>query len=97
MKPTKKIAKAIPIEEVYEKLSQEDKMKVAEFEAQYEALFALREAREKSGLTQSELATRSGVPQETISKIESGKRNVELNTLISLGNALGKKVRIEFI
>ena len=32
----------------------------------------LREARERSGLTQRELSVRSGVPQGHISKIENG-------------------------
>jgi DNA-binding XRE family transcriptional regulator len=57
-------------------------------------LIALREQR---GLTQVQLAERSGVKQPTISMIESGKvRNLELRTLVRLAAALGARVKISF-
>jgi DNA-binding XRE family transcriptional regulator len=59
-------------------------------------LYKIREAREKAGFTQKELAEKSGVPQATISKIESGKRNLELNTLNKIAKAMGKRIEINF-
>lgn len=54
--------------------------------------FKLKEARESSGMTQEELAEKSGVSRVTISLIESGKATcVKTNTLCRLANALNKK------
>lgn len=52
----------------------------------------LREVRERAGLTQVELAEASGVPQSTISRLETGyTRAVDLDTLDRLALALGLK------
>lgn len=42
----------------------------------------LRELRESAGITQEELAKRSGVSRVTISKLESGAQKVTTNTTI---------------
>lgn len=45
----------------------------------------LREWREKRGLTQAELSKLSGVPQQTISSLETGERaNPRADTLFAL-------------
>jgi transcriptional regulator with XRE-family HTH domain len=50
----------------------------------------LQEFREAKGWSQAELARRSGVPQPTISRIESGRTNsIELGNLERLADALG--------
>ena len=49
---------------------------------------ALREARKAQKLTQKELAVRSGIWQETISKIENGHPGTKLETLFDLCAAL---------
>lgn len=49
---------------------------------------ALRRARKKKGLTQKELASKSGVWQETISKIENGLPGAKLETVFDLCAAL---------
>lgn len=52
-------------------------------------MIALQEMREKRGLTQAELAARSGVSQQAISKIEKGEReNPGTMTLLKLSEAL---------
>ena len=41
----------------------------------------LREARARARLTQRQLAAKSGIPQETIARIERGRVDPRLNTL----------------
>lgn len=50
---------------------------------------AVRWVRESRGLTQGELATRSGVSQNSVSRIETGKRKPHKGTLKKLAAALG--------
>ncbi|MBA2609961.1 MAG: helix-turn-helix transcriptional regulator [Actinobacteria bacterium] len=52
----------------------------------------LREARGRAGLTQAELAERSGVAQSTISAYESGKRDPGWRLLGRLVQAAGYEV-----
>ena len=49
---------------------------------------ALRRARKNQGISQQELAKRSGIWQETISKIENGSPGTKLETLFDLCAAL---------
>ncbi len=50
----------------------------------------LEELREAKGLSQAELARRSGVPQSTISRIEAGETgSISLVNLERLADALG--------
>lgn len=51
--------------------------------------------RHASGLTQEQLAERSGLSQQYISGLESGKRNPTVVTLFELATALGAEV-VEF-
>lgn len=54
----------------------------------------LQELRDRRGLSQAELARRSGVSQATISRIEAGKtKGVDLVTLDRLSRALGVSPR----
>lgn len=48
----------------------------------------LTEARQRSGLTQAELAGRLGRPQSYISKIENGERKLNVAELLTLAEAL---------
>lgn len=58
---------------------------------------ALTDARKESGLTQKELAEKTGIAQSDISKLETGNANPSLKTLQRLAAGLGKKLRVEFI
>ena len=49
----------------------------------------IREQRTKLGLTQAELAERSGVEPSNISHIERAATKLSLPTLVSIANALG--------
>lgn len=53
----------------------------------------LGQARRVKGLTQSEVAERLGVPQSHLSKIESGKVDLRLSSLVELARVL----ELEFI
>lgn len=58
--------------------------------ATLDALIAddIASAREKAGLTQAELARRSGVRIETISRVETGKHSPSLATIRKLGKVI---------
>lgn len=51
----------------------------------------LREARERLGLTQEQVAERSGVHATEVSRIESGKRDPQVSTLRRLAKAVELK------
>lgn len=48
--------------------------------------------RERAGLRQSDLAARVGVPQSTISKIETGERRLDLMEARALCSAMGSSL-----
>lgn len=48
----------------------------------------LIEDRQKAGLSQAELASRAGLRQETISRIESGKVTPTIKTMEAIGKVL---------
>ncbi|MCB1420856.1 MAG: helix-turn-helix transcriptional regulator [Notoacmeibacter sp.] len=56
---------------------------------------AIRSVRKARNLTQKELATRSGVWQETISKIENGVASTKLETIFDLLAALDLELQVQ--
>ena len=54
----------------------------------------IRMARDKSGLTQSQLAELAGVTQQTVSAYETGRKEPTLPTLERLVGAAGLELRI---
>jgi transcriptional regulator with XRE-family HTH domain len=48
----------------------------------------LRAARKKLGLTQEQVAERSGVQAGEVSRIESGKRDPQISTVLKLAKAV---------
>ena len=57
----------------------------------------LTEARIQSGLTQRELADRTGMTQGDISRIEHGQANPSLRTLQRLAEGMDMQLQIAFI
>ena len=55
---------------------------------------AIFEARNKYGLTQKDLAEKTGIDQSDISKIERGVANPSINTLNRISKALNSKLNI---
>ena len=58
---------------------------------------AMLDARQESGITQKELAKRTGIAQGDISKLERGNVNPSIRTLQRLAKGMGKVLKIEFI
>lgn len=78
-------------------------MKNPEFKKEYDALEpefeiiqAMIDARKNSGMTQKELADKTGIAQSDISKIENGNGNPSIRTLQRLAKGMGKKLHISF-
>jgi len=49
----------------------------------------LREIRRKAGLSQEDLALEAGLDRTYISSVERGERNISLQNIAKLANALG--------
>src|SRR5437764_13992759 len=57
----------------------------------------VREARRRAGMTQEQLASRVGLSQPTIARIESGKISPSLERVISLVRATGFDLQIRVV
>ncbi len=82
----------------------EEQLNDPEFKKEYDALEpeftiikTLLNAREASGLTQKDLAERTGIAQGDISKLETGNANPSLRTLQRLAAGMGMKLKLEFV
>ncbi|HAL74549.1 MAG TPA: transcriptional regulator [Clostridiales bacterium] len=65
-------------------------------EAEYHFIRSLIKARNAAGLTQRQLADRTGIGQAILSRIETGKANPSVFTLQKLAKGMGKKLIIDF-
>lgn len=54
----------------------------------WDLYLSLAESRYDKGLSQNQLAELSGVPQATIARVENGKLNPTLSTIVKLAEAL---------
>lgn len=52
----------------------------------------IRRFRLKKGLTQVELAYESGIEENTLNRIEKGKTNPTMKTMLNIAKALGVKL-----
>lgn len=50
---------------------------------------SLRKVRKECGLTLAELASRTGIPRTTLSKVENGKASLTYEKLVQVGDGLG--------
>ena len=57
----------------------------------------LKQLREKSGLTQEELAKRLKTKKSVISRIENHSEDIRLSTLRRYAKTLGRRIKIEVI
>ncbi|MCQ1061365.1 helix-turn-helix domain-containing protein [Photobacterium sp. ZSDE20] len=63
---------------------------------EFEFISSLIMMRKKSGLTQGEVAERMGTKAPNISRLESGRSNPSLKTLVSYAQACGFKLYLGF-
>ena len=54
----------------------------------------IRELRRSKKLTQRTFATKVGMPQSVIARLETGKHNISLATLLEIATAFGKQVKL---
>ena len=66
-------------------------------EAEFSIIQAMLDARKASGLTQKDLADRTGIAQSDISKLENGNANPSLKTLQRLADGMGMRLKLEFV
>ena len=64
---------------------------------EYEIKRAMIQARMNSGMTQKQLAEKTGIAQADISKLENGNANPSLRTLQRLASGMGMQVKLEFV
>lgn len=72
----------------------------AEYDAlqpEYDIIQALIHARISQNITQKELATRTGITQADISRIENGTRNPSLAMVKRIAEGLGMVLKVEFV
>ena len=79
-------------------------MQDSDFKKEYEALQpemnitrAILDARIRAGMTQTELAEKSGISQADICRLEKGTRNPSIALLKRLAEAMDSTLRIEFV
>ena len=66
-------------------------------EPEFSVIQAMIDARKAAGLTQTQLADKTGIAQSDIRKLETGSANPSLRTLQRLAQGMGMKMKIEFI
>ncbi len=81
-----------------------EQLKDPEVKKEYDALApefaiiqAMIDARQASGMTQKQLADKTGIAQSDISKLERGNANPSLRTLQRLAAGMGMQIKIEFV
>ena len=74
----------------------------AEFAKDYDKGFGnfkisvmLRQAREREGVTQEEIAKKLNTKKSAISRIENHSEDIRLSTLRKYAEAIGKEIRLE--
>ena len=81
-----------------EQLQNEDfKKEYDALDAEFSIIQAMLDARTAAGLTQKDLATRTGIAQADISRLENGNANPSLRTLQRLAEGMGMKLKLEFV
>ncbi len=85
------------LERYIEQRKQRDETFAANFEegyADFKIGILIRQAREKAGLTQEQLAQRVHTKKTAISRIENHARDIRLSTLKKVANALGMELHV---
>lgn len=94
---SKKAPTTITLDQFVQDFTPEQKRAMRNHVRYYDVLVSLKETRKKLGLTQEELAEKANVPRTTITKVESGKYNPTLNTLMNIATALNKTLEVRLV
>ena len=84
----------------YKEMQMENPEFVKEYESiqpEMDVIRAMIDIRNSQNLTQKELATRTGINQADISKLENGTKNPSLKLLKKLAAGMGMQLKIEFV
>lgn len=76
-----------------------EKLKTEKAKTEYEKMFLgnlLKKMRKKAGLTQKELAERLKTSQSVIARMERGKQNLTVGTLLKIAVIFRKNLQIDF-
>ena len=57
----------------------------------------LKDERLKAGLTQEELAERIGTKKSFISRVENGKADIQLSTLVKVFRGVGREISVRIL
>ena len=81
-----------------EKITLEDAVQkeMTEYDLGNDVGLLIRETRNELGITQEELAKKTGISQSSISRIENGSSVPSLSTLKKIGDRIGKRVVITY-
>ena len=76
--------------------SESNEVSASEYDVFSEISAQLIDARNNSGITQKELAQKTGLTQALISRIESGKSHPTIDTLKKIADGLGLRLVVSF-
>jgi len=86
------------LEKEYGKVGTENRNEYEEKAQMFIVSEMLKEARKEANLTQEQLAAKTGTKKSYISKIENGKGNIQLSTLIRIfEKGLNRKIGLTFL
>lgn len=86
----------IPQEVVFNSFSRKSQEKIMQKVRYLKAAMELRKLRKALHFSQNDLARKMSVKREFISRIESGKQNVTLDTLYRVAEVTGKNLKLMF-
>jgi UDP-N-acetylglucosamine 1-carboxyvinyltransferase len=91
-----KEGKLIDYDKLFASYLKEKQQKIEERAKFIMARMELRKLRREKKLSQEKLAQKMKVKREFISRIESGKQNITLETLLRIAQATGKEFKFSF-
>lgn len=86
----------VPYQKVFRGYSRKDREEILGKARYLKAAMELRRLRRQLHLSQDQLAKKISVKREFISRIESGRQNVTLETLYRIADAAGKELHLTF-
>ena len=86
----------IPYEKVWASFSKERQERIEQKVRYLKAAMELRRLRQNAKYSQEKLARKMKVKREFISRLESGKQNITIETLYRVGEAMGKEFHFAF-